>query len=78
MRIVLVLAVVCLLSACASGESSGERAFIEGGAGARAAQADLDAQVILRGMEQARSTDERVARVLTPGNTGAAPAPVTR
>ena len=61
MRFVLAFVVACMVAACAlGGQSSGERAFISGSA-PRSVQAVLDAQAILQGMDQARSTDERVA-----------------
>lgn len=78
MRLAVVLALVCLLSACASGPSSGERAFLDTGAFARHARAELDARAILQGMDQARQSDERVARALQRINPDAGPTPVTR
>jgi hypothetical protein len=67
-----------LLAACGlGGQSSGERAFVSGDA-ARSAQAVLDAQAIIQGMEQARITDERVARDINHAVPETAPPQVTR
>ena len=65
MRLILAVIVACLVAACGlDGQSSAERAFINSGSGQsmRAVQAVLDAQAIMDGMQQARDSDERVAR----------------
>ncbi|HUB13507.1 MAG TPA: hypothetical protein VMB34_16275 [Acetobacteraceae bacterium] len=77
MRLTLAVAVACLLAACGfGGQSSSERAFVNGG-NVRSVQAVLDAQAILVGMDQARVSDERVARDTNRGVPEASPA-VTR
>ncbi len=61
MRLALALVVAVIVAACAVVQSSSQRAFL-GDDGARSAQAALDAEAILQGMEQARNASERVAR----------------
>jgi len=62
MRLILALLVACLVAACGlDGQSSAERAFVNSGPG-ESLQSVLDAQAIMNGMEQARVSDERVAR----------------
>jgi hypothetical protein len=78
MRLLLVLVVTCLLSGCAAGGPGGARAFLDGSASTRAARAELDAQAIQQGMEQARSSDQRMARILVPVGPAAKPDAVTR
>jgi hypothetical protein len=78
MRVTLVIAAVCSLTACGPQQSSIERAFSQGGDAARSAQAETDAQVILQGMDKARHRSETVARALNRNNPDAVPMPVTR
>ena len=61
MRFVLAAWFLVLLSACAAQPSPSERALLP--FNRRAAQVDADARAILRGMESARSANERVARL---------------
>lgn len=61
MRILLAVAVLGLLSACAMQPSTGEDAMLSG-IGPHSARVQADVQNILRGMDQARDRDERVAR----------------
>ena len=62
MRLILAVIVACFVAACGvDGQSSAERAFVNSGPG-QPVQAVLDAQAIMDGMEQARVSDERVAR----------------
>ena len=77
MRLAPVLVLACLLSACGAEQSSIERVFIDGADSARAARADLDAQAILQGMEQARRAEDTVARAIDHASPEA-PSPVTR
>lgn len=55
------LALLGFLGACAAQPMPGAHAF-SSGIGPRSARVQADVQDILRGMESARSSDERVAR----------------
>lgn len=61
MRLAVALVVAFIVAACAIEQSGAERNFVYGD-GPRAAQAALDAQAILHGMEQARDASQRMAR----------------
>ncbi|HET8995117.1 MAG TPA: hypothetical protein VFN42_00475 [Acetobacteraceae bacterium] len=61
MRILLAVTLLALLSACAAQQSTGKDAMLPG-IGPHAARVQADVQNILRGMDQARERDERVAR----------------
>lgn len=77
MRVALVVVVALIVAACAVQQSSSERGFLLGN-GARGAQAALDAEVILQGMNQARDIAQRVARDVNQTNPGTPLPPVTR
>jgi len=78
MRVVLALIVACLVAACGFGaQSSGERALLWGDS-VRSARAALDVQAILQGMDEARGSDQRVARDINRRVPETPPAPVTR
>ena len=62
MRILLALALLGFLGACAAQPSTGEQGLLSSGVGPHSDRVQADVQHILRGMEQARSRDERVAR----------------
>jgi len=62
MRIFLALALLGFLGACATQPSTGERGLLSSGIGPHSARVQADVLHILRGMEQARSREERVAR----------------
>ena len=62
MRFVLAAGVLVFLGACAALPLPSERALLSAG-NPRAAQVDADVRSILRGMAQARSDNERVARL---------------
>lgn len=73
MRLVLALVVACLVAACGVGaQSSGELAFL--GSGSHAAQAQMDAQAIMQGMDAVRQGDEQMARALERSPQSTAPA----
>lgn len=81
MRLILAILVACFVAACGlDGQSSAERAFVNSSHGghARFVQAVLDAQVIMRGMDQARTSDQRVARDINRTIPETAPSDVTR
>lgn len=61
MRILLAVTLLGLLSACAAQPSTGEQPLLSG-IGPHSARVQADVQNILRGMDQARDRDERVAR----------------
>jgi hypothetical protein len=62
MRLILAIVVACFVAACGlDGQSSAERAFVNSSP-TRSTQALLDAQAIMRGMDEARTADQRVAR----------------
>jgi hypothetical protein len=77
MRLALAVVVAILVAACAIGQSSSERSFV-GSDGLRMAQAALDAEAILQGMDQARDATQRVARDLHDNGPGATSPAVTR
>jgi hypothetical protein len=77
MRLAVAIAVGVLLAACASQQHSSQQVYL-GGNGARSAEAALDAEVIMHGMAQARSSNETVARDLRQGAPGTVLTPVTR
>ncbi|HTW72374.1 MAG TPA: hypothetical protein VME47_21005 [Acetobacteraceae bacterium] len=79
MRLILAIVVACFVAACGlNGQSSAERAFVNSKSAVRSIQAVLDAQVIMQGMDQARTSDQRVARDINHGAPEAAPSAVTR
>jgi len=77
MRLALALVIAVIVAACAIEQSSSKGGFVRDD-GARAAQAALDAEAILRGVTQARDSSERVARDIQQNNPGAALPTVTR
>ncbi|HUB46297.1 MAG TPA: hypothetical protein VMB73_15030 [Acetobacteraceae bacterium] len=79
MRLILALVVACFVAACGlDGQSSAERAFVNGNSPARSTQAVLDAEAIMQGMEEARTADQRVARDTNRGTPETAPSAITR
>ena len=79
MRFILAIVVVCFVASCGlNGQSSAERTFVNSRNTTRSLQAVLDAQAIMQGMDQARMSDQRVARDSNPTIPEAAPSAVTR
>lgn len=77
MRLALAFAALLSLVACAARQSGAERSLLFGDT-ARAAQAALDAQIIMHGMAMARASQEFVARDLRREPPGLPVPPVTR
>lgn len=64
-RYLLAIAVAVLVAACALGQSSSERAFVNGGSRSALVQQDTDA--IMQGVARAQYDSDRVARDTTGG-----------
>jgi hypothetical protein len=77
MRLAFALVVAFAVAACAVQQSSSERSFVRG-ENARAAQAALDAEAIMRGVAQAREASQWVAGDQRQNEPGTTPSAVTR
>lgn len=62
MRFFLALALLGILGGCAAQPSTGEQGLLSSGIGPHSARVQADVRHILRGMEQARLSEEQMAR----------------